>query len=191
MNAPTLNWRTVLGVGLLLAALLSSWAALRNRSHAPAAGGADAGVDYVLHDFQIVALDDQGLESTTLRAPLLERQRGDQTISIATPLFEMPDKDGRHWTLRAETGWLSAKGDVMKLRGNVAGDSPVAPGVVPTTFRTDHLDVFPKENRARTDARVTMTRPGMEQSGVGFEVDSNNNTYHFLSQSKGRYTPKR
>jgi lipopolysaccharide export system protein LptC len=51
--------------------------------------------------------------------------------------------------------------------------------------------VFPKENRARTDARVTMTRPGMEQSGVGFEVDSKNNTYHFLSQSKGRYTPRR
>ncbi len=102
--------------------------------------------------------------------PRLERQRGDQTINIATPLFEMPDKDGKHWTLRAETGWLSAKGDQMKLRGNVAGDSPADPGVVPTTFRTDHLDVFPKENRARTDALVTMTRPGMEQSGVGFEV---------------------
>ncbi|WP_224965615.1 LPS export ABC transporter periplasmic protein LptC, partial [Klebsiella pneumoniae] len=114
-------------------------------------------------DFQIVALDEHGKESTTLRAPLLERQRGDQTINIATPLFEMPDKDGKHWTLRAETGWLSAKGDEMKLRGNVAGDSPVGPGTVPTTFRTDHLDVFPKENRARTDALVTMTRPGMEQ----------------------------
>ena len=126
-----------------------------------------------------------------LRAPLLERQRGDQTLNITTPLFEMPDKDGKHWTLRAETGWLSAKGDEMKLRGNVAGDSPAGPGVVPTTFRTDHLDVFPKDNRARTDALVTMTRPGMEQSGVGFEVDSKNNTYHFLSQSKGRYTPQR
>ncbi len=191
MNAPTLNWRTVLGVGLLLAALLSSWAALRNRDKGPVQTGQDVGVDYILHDFQIVALDEQGKESTTLRAPLLERQRGDQTINITTPLFEMPDKDGLHWTLRAQTGWLSAKGDQMKLRGDVSGDSPAAPGVVPTTFRTDHLDVFPKESRARTDARVTMTRPGMEQSGVGFEVDSKNNTYHFLSQSKGRYTPQR
>lgn len=191
MNAPTLNWRMILGVGLLLAALLSSWAALRNREKAPVVEGQDAGVDYILHDFQIVALDEHGKESTTLRAPLLERQRGDQTLNITTPLFEMPDKDGKHWTLRAETGWLSAKGDEMKLRGNVAGDSPADPGVVPTTFRTDHLDVFPKDNCARTDALVTMTRPGMEQSGVGFEVDSKNNTYHFLSQSKGRYTPKR
>lgn len=175
---------------VLLAALLSSWAALRNRDKGPANGGNEVGVDYILHDFTIVALDEQGKESTTLRAPLLERQRGDQTISIATPLFEMPDKDGKHWTLRSETGWLSAKGDEMKLRGSVAGDSPAGPGVPPTTFRTDHLDVFPKESRARTDALVTMTRPGMEQSGVGFEVDSKNNTYHFLSQSKGRYTPR-
>ncbi len=191
MNLPTLNWRTVLGISLLLDALLSSWAALRNRDKGPATGGQEIGVDYILHDFQIVALDEHGKESTTLRAPRLERQRGDQTINIATPLFEMPDKDGQHWTLRAQTGWLSAKGDEMKLRGKVAGDSPAGPGVVPTTFRTDHLDVFPKENRARTDALVTMTRPGMEQSGVGFEVDSKNNTYHFLSQSKGRYTPRR
>ena len=94
MNLPTLNWRTALGIGLLLAALLSSWAALRNRDKGPAKGGQEVGVDYVLHDFQIVALDEQGKESTTLRAPLLERQRGDQTINIATPLFEMPDKDG-------------------------------------------------------------------------------------------------
>jgi len=79
----------------------------------------------------------------------------------------------------------------MRLRGNVAGDSPTVGNTPPTTFRTTHLNVFPKENRARTDALVTMTRPGMEQSGVGFELDSNNNTYHFLSQSKGRYLPRR
>lgn len=75
MNLPTLNWRTVLGIGLLLAALLSSWAALRNRDKGPATAGQDAGVDYILHDFQIVALDEQGKESTTLRAPRLGTQQ--------------------------------------------------------------------------------------------------------------------
>lgn len=51
--------------------------------------------------------------------------------------------------------------------------------------------MFPKENRASTDAKVTMTRPGMMQSGVGFELDSKTKTYRFLSQSKGTYTPTR
>jgi len=185
-----MNTRTLLGGLLLLAALLSGWALLRDRDGGPAATADDGSVDYVLHDFTITALDEQGRESTTLSAPRLERSRADQTLEIATPEFQMPDEQGNHWTLRAQTGWLSAKGDHMKLRGDVSGDSPTTGGTPPTTFRTDHLDVFPRENKARTDARVTMTRPGMEQSGVGFEVDSKNNTYHFLSQAKGRYTPR-
>ncbi|MBD7953860.1 LPS export ABC transporter periplasmic protein LptC [Stenotrophomonas sp. Sa5BUN4] len=186
-----MNWRTAIGATLLVVAILSGWSLLRNRDKGPQAIVDDGSVDYVLHDFQIVMLDDEGKESTTLRAPRLERLRADQTLTIATPVFEMPGQDGNHWTMRSETGWVSAKGDEMRLRGNVAGDSPTVGNTPPTTFRTTHLNVFPKENRARTDALVTMTRPGMEQSGVGFELDSNNNTYHFLSQSKGRYLPRR
>jgi len=186
-----MNWRTVIGATLLVVAILSGWSLLRNRDKGPQAVVDDGSVDYVLHDFQIVALDDQGKESTTLQAPLLERSRNDETMAIATPLFLLPDNEGNHWELRSEKGWVSAKGDQLKLTGNVSGDSPKVPSVPPTTFRTDHLDVFPKENRASTDALVTLTRPGMTQSGVGFELDSKNKTYHFLSQSKGRYTPRR
>ncbi|AHY59983.1 LPS export ABC transporter periplasmic protein LptC [Stenotrophomonas rhizophila] len=186
-----MNWRTVLGGLLLVAAVLSGWSLLRHRDKPAAQATDDGSKDYVLHDFQIIALDEQGKESTTLRAPLLERSRNDETMSITTPLFLLPDQDGNHWELRSDTGWVSAKGDQLKLAGNVSGDSPKVANVPPTTFRTDHLDVFPKENRAKTDALVTMTRPGMTQSGVGFELDSKNKTYHFLSQSKGRYTPQR
>ena len=186
-----MTWRNALGALLLVAALLSGWSLLRHRDKPVAQVTDDGSKDYVLHDFQIVALDEQGKESTTLRAPLLERLRSDETMTLATPLFLLPDNDGNHWELRSEKGWVSANGEQLKLTGNVSGDSPKVPSVPPTTFRTDHLDVFPKENRAKTDALVTMTRPGMTQSGVGFELDSKNKTYHFLSQSKGRYTPSR
>jgi len=186
-----MNWRTTVGAVLLVVAVLSGWSLLRNRDKGPQAVVDDGSVDYVLHDFQIVLLDDEGKESTTLRAPRLERLRADQTLNITTPVFEMPAKDGNHWTLRSDTGWVSAKGEELRLKGNVAGDSPTEGATPPTTFRTTHLNVFSEENIARTDALVTMTRPGMEQSGVGFELDSSNNTYHFLSQSKGRYTPRR
>lgn len=186
-----MSWRTALGGLLLVAALLSGWSLLRHRDKPVAAVSDDASKDYVLHDFQIVALDEQGKESTTLRAPLLERLRSDETMTITTPLFLLPDQDGNHWELRSKTGWVSAKGDLLKLAGDVNGDSPKLPNVPPTTFRTDHLDVFPKENRAKTDAKVSMTRPGITQTGVGFELDSKNKTYHFLSQSKGTYQPAR
>ena len=109
-----MSWRTALGVALLVFAVLSGWALLRDRDAAPKANVDDGSVDYVLHDFQIVALDDQGKESTTLRAPLMERTRADQIITIATPVFEMPDDQGQHWTLRADTGRLTPKGDQMR-----------------------------------------------------------------------------
>lgn len=185
------NWRTAIGGILLVIAVISGWSLLRNRDKATEVTVDDGSVDYVLHDFQITVLDDQGQESTTLRAPRLERLRVDRTMNITTPVFEMPDADGNHWTLRADTGWVSEKGEEMRLRGNVNGDSPTVGNTPATTFRTTHLNVFPKDKVARTDALVTMSRPGMEQSGVGFELDSGNNTYHFLSQSKGRYTPRR
>jgi len=185
-----MNWRTAIGGVLLVAALLSGWSLLRDRNKPAPAAGDDASMDYVLHDFQIVALDEQGKESTTLRAPLLERSRADETMVIATPLFLLPDRDGNHWELRSDKGWVSATGDQLKLTGNVSGDSPKVPSVPPTTFRTDHLDVFPNDNKASTDALVTLTRPGMTQSGVGFELNSSDKTYHFRSQVKSRYTPR-
>jgi len=184
-----MNVRTAIGGLLLVAALLTGWLALHHRDKAPVAEGDDATKDYVLHDFQIVALDEQGKESTTLRAPLLERARSDETMTLTTPVFLLPDQDGNHWEMRGDSGWVSAKGDQLKLIGNVSGDSPKVAGVVLTTFRTDHLNVFPKENRARTDARVTMTRPGLSQTGVGFEADMKTRQYKLLSQVKTRYEP--
>ncbi|HAV71202.1 MAG TPA: LPS export ABC transporter periplasmic protein LptC [Stenotrophomonas sp.] len=184
-----MNVRTAIGGLLLVAALLTGWLALHHRDKAPVAEGDDATKDYVLHDFQIVALDEQGKESTTLRAPLLERARSDETMTLTTPVFLLPDQDGNHWEMRGDSGWVSAKGDQLKLTGNVSGDSPKVAGTPPTTFRTDHLDVFPKENRAKTDARVTMTRPGLSQTGVGFEVNSSANSYRFLKGVRSRYEP--
>jgi len=184
-----MNLRTALGIGLLVAAAFTGWLALHDRDKGTAEVGDDATKDYVLHDFQIVALDEQGKESTTLRAPLLERARSDETMNITTPLFLLPDQDGNHWELRGDSGWVSAKGDQLKLTGNVSGDSPKVAGTPPTTFRTDHLDVFPKENRAKTDARVIMTRPGLSQTGVGFEADMKTRQYKLLSQVKTRYEP--
>ncbi|HYG05583.1 MAG TPA: LPS export ABC transporter periplasmic protein LptC [Stenotrophomonas sp.] len=182
--------RLLIGTALLLAALLSGWFAWRNRSHPVEQVAAESSADYVLHDFELISLDkDSGKEAITLRAPEAHRNRADQTMDITTPLFLLPDQQGLPWTLRARTGWVSAKADELRLRGDVAGDSPAAPGVVPTTFRTTALDVFPQQHLARTAERVTMTRPGLSQTGVGFEANLQTRQYKLLSQVKTRYEP--
>ena len=99
-----MNWRMVIGIGLLLAALASGWSAWRQRgTHAPS-GASQVRTDYVLGDFEIVTLDKDGKEAATLRAPSMERNAADQTSTIVRPLFLLPDAEGRHWQLRADTG---------------------------------------------------------------------------------------
>ena len=190
MNAKNaMNWRNVLGLGLLLAALASSWSAWRHRAITEPAGPDESRTDFTLGNFEIVALGKDGKESMTLRAPAMERSRADQTSTLTRPLFLLPDGAGQHWQLQADTGWVSAKGEELRLRGNVAGDSPQVPEVKPTTLRTDSLDAFPDTHQVRTAAAVVMTQPGIMQSGVGFQADLKTRQYKLLSQVKSRYEP--
>lgn len=156
------NWRTTLGVVLFVAAVISGWSAWKQRARPAAAAVQESGADYILRDFELIALDKQsGKESMTLRAPEMHRNRADQTADITTPVFLMPDNANLPWTLRSKTGWVNPDGTQLRLRGDVEGDSPTGGATAPTTFRTQSLDVFPQQNIAKTDAPVTMTRPGI------------------------------
>lgn len=184
-----MSWRTVIGLLLLVAALASGWSAWRNRANAVPTALEQGRSDYVLSDFEIISLGKDGKESMTVRAPSMERSREDETSTIDKPLFLLPDEAGNHWELRADSGWVSAKGEELRLRGNVSGDSPKDGKTPPTTFRTAALDVLPKEDLARTDGAVTMTRPGLVQTGVGFQTNLKNKQYSLHSQVKTRYEP--
>lgn len=183
-----MNKRPLVIGALLLATLWSGWQAWNNRQQ-PEATPAAAGADYTLHDFQIIALDAQGKESVTLRAPRLTRSSQDETLDISRPLFLLPDNAGKHWQLAAATGWVSADGEQMILRGGVKGDSPADPAIVPTTFRSDTLTIYPRRNLAQTEDVVEMTQPGLNQRGVGMQLDTATRNLRLLSQVKTRYEP--
>ena len=182
------GWRASLGMVLLIAAMASGWSAWRQRDvpEAPVAGSARS--DYLMRDFEMISLDANGKESVTLRAPEMQRDAGDQTFQIATPLFLLPDSAGQHWEMRSKTAWVSPKGDEIRLQGEVDGRSPEG-AAVPTSFKTERLNVFPRTNLAVTDAAVTLTRPGSLLTGVGFETNTQTQQYTFKSQVKSRYEP--
>ena len=183
-----MSWRLGLGLMLLVAAMLSGWSAWKQRDAAVPEAAISDRADYLMRDFEIISLDDKGQESMTLRAPEMQRNPNDQTFTIATPLFLLPDSEGQHWEMRSKTAWVSAKGDEMRLSGDVKGTSPKQ-SPIPTTFDTQRLNVFPRKNLASTDAAVTITRPGSILSGVGFETNTKTRQYTFKSQVKTRYEP--
>ena len=166
-----MNWRLVLGLVLAAAAVAIGASLWRQRD-----GGAtpqQAGrSDYTLHDFRLIALDAEGRESFTLSAPKLTRDPSAKTLDLATPLFTIPPRagsDGKPWEVRSKTAWVSAKGDEIRLRGDVAATSIDGDGQ-PIRMDTQQLNVFPDAKRATSDVAVSVRQPGLILNGYSMDA---------------------
>ncbi len=182
-----MNWRGPLTFVLLLAAVACGWS-VWNYSGGPAAVAVPTRSDYVLHDFEIVSLDIDGKESFTLRGPRLQRDPGAKSMSLASPLFLVPDRNGAHWEVRARHGHVPEVGDVLHLRGEVVATSPAQ--VPPATrIQTEQLNLFPRSDRATSSVAVTVTRPGLTMRGRGLNADFNRQQVSLLADVNSRYVP--
>ena len=147
---------------------------------------------YVLHDFELVALDENGKESFAVRAPHLEETPGAKTIELQQPLFLLPEAEavGRHWEMRAKTALISDDQIEVQLRDDVHATSPEG-SARPLTMTTGRLNVYPRERRATSDDLVTVVQPGSTISGRGMEALLSENRVTLHSQVKARYAPSR
>lgn len=181
-----MNWRVLLGIVLLLAAVATGWSAWQMRGRDAPSGPVGERSDYVLRDFELVVLGKDGSESVRVQAPELQR-RGDESMDVLEPVFLARAQPGP-WRLSAERGWISPDGELLRLEGNVAGDSdPASPA--PTTFRTSSMELLPSQDLARTDRQVQLARPGIVQTGTGMEANLETRQYRLLSQVRTRYEP--
>ncbi len=187
-----MSWRTGLTLVLLIGAVLSGWSLWSNHDAPPATNGALGGrPDYVLNDFELVALDAQGKESFTLRAPKLTRDPDAETMDIAKPLFLIPPPQagkGDAWQVRADTGWVSAAGDELRLRGAVKAVSD-GHNDAPVTITTEQLNVFPDTDRVDSAVAVTINRPGSILRGHGLDVNLASKQYTLHSEVRSHYVP--
>lgn len=185
-----MNWRAVVTLLLLAGAGLSGWSVWRHHSARVAVAASGGRSDFELHDFELIALDDTGKESFTLRAPMLQETPGAKTMELTTPLFLLPDAQGHYWQVRSQTGWVSEKRDEIRLRGKVDTVSPPEePRTI--TMNTEQLNVYPKTRRAASSDVVTVTEPGLTMRGRGMEADLAAKRFTLLSQATARYVPTR
>lgn len=192
MTLPGMSWRGIATLLLLAAAVVSGWALWRQRNQDQALAVPTGRADYVLKDFELTALDEQGQESFTLRAPRLARDPSAKTLDISTPLFLIPPRagsQGEPWEVRSKTGWVSAKGEELRLRGDVKAVSVGA--AAPTTLASEEMNVFPKTKRASSAAQVTVTQPGSILRGRGLEVSLDSKQYTLHSEVHTTYVPSR
>ena len=182
-----MSWRGGLTLLLLLAVIASGWSVWRHSGEGSLTTAATR-PDYVLRDYEIISLDSEGKEAFTLRGPELQRDQGIKSMSLQTPLFLIPDRNGAYWEVRAQHGLVPEDGKELRLRGDVVATSP-AQVPPPTRIETSELNLFPRENRATSSVAVTITRPGLTMRGRGLEADFNRQQVALLSDVHSRYVP--
>jgi lipopolysaccharide export system protein LptC len=182
------NARVAATLALLLAALLTGWFAWHRAGDDMPVVKGNGRPDYVLHDFELVALDDEGHESFTLRAPSMLRNPDERSMQMATPVFLLPDREQRYWRVTSREGWISPDGDELRLRGDVVVASP--PGERKVGMNTEQLNVYPDRDLATSDAVVTILQPGSILRGLGLETDLATKRYILKSQVHTRYVPQ-
>lgn len=183
-----ISWRGALMVLLLIGAAVSGWALWSQRQHKTSGEIGSGQPDYILNNFEVVVLNNEGKESFTLRAPKLTRDPTEKTMDIATPLFLIPAAPGSKggpWEVRSQTGWVSGDANELRLRGQVTADSTREDGK-PIKLATEQLDVFPNDDRAQSQVAVTVTQPGLILNGHHLEANLKTKDLQ-LKDTKARY----
>ena len=185
MNRTALNL-VLLGLAIVLASV-AVWQ-LRAPARAPAATVERS--DYVLRDFELVTLDDDGRESFTVRGPYLQRDVGGRSLSLVQPRFSFPDEDGGRWNARSQAAWVSPGAEEVHLLRAVRMVGPAKGDQPPAQLDTARLVVLPKADQARSDHRVTVTQGASILEGTGLRADLATKRFELLDQVKGRYVPR-
>lgn len=181
----------IVAASLLAIAVVASLAVWEMRPKAPAGRSSSDRSDYILENFELTSLDEDGSESFTLKAPHLERDPGGKTLSITEPEFSFPDKKEGRWLVTSNSAWVGEKGAEVRLTDQVEMLGPPSPLGDRTRFSTAHLQIFPKQNLALSDDAVTISRADSILHGTGLRADMQSHHIQLLANVKGRYAPAR
>jgi lipopolysaccharide export system protein LptC len=144
--------------------------------------------DYVLIDFEMVSLDEKGVEAFSAQGPMLSRHPYLGTLDVEKPRFLFPDSKGQPWNARAGRAWVAKDGSELRLTQAVEFDGPRDAAGARIEVRTPDLTVLPEVNEVKTDSAVTVTGPGSILRGRGLHADLDTRRFK-LARMTGHYAP--
>lgn len=183
--------RSIAAVTLLAVAVSGGLAVWQLRPEPPLPAPSSARSDYILENFELTALDEEGKESFSVQAPRLERDPRGKSLTINLPRFSFPDQDGGRWLATSQSAWVAEKGVEVRLNDKVEMIGPPTPLGDRTRFNTEHLQIFPKQELALSQDLVTVSRADSILRGTGLRADMKTHHIQLLANVKGRYAPLR
>ncbi len=92
----------LLAASLLAVAVVAGLAVWEMRPKPLAGKGSTSRSDYILENFELTSLDQDGKESFSVKAPRLERDPGGKSLTITLPEFSFPDKKEGRWLVTSK-----------------------------------------------------------------------------------------
>ena len=184
MNSPR---RFAAALLALIAAVSSLWVWQMRRDDGPPVLIGPPRSDYLLYDFELLALDEGGKESFMASGPRLTRHPNLGTLDIESPKFSSPDASGDVWTSSAKRAWVNKEGSELRMMGAAEVRGPSAENIDPTMLRSESLTVFPRENRVVSEAAVTVTEPGSILTAIGLRANLDTQQVELLSDVRIHY----
>jgi lipopolysaccharide export system protein LptC len=190
-------WSPVLFLGALAA--LTYWLDAQVQSSGRRNDGSSRhDPDLFIERFSAVTFDVDGRVRQMLTATRAEHFPDDGSVDLIAPAFEITDPGKPRLAVTASKGTVSGDRETVTLRGNVRATRDAAPATPrdPTplsaaTFTTESLRIIPKEQRAETDAPVTIEEARGIISGVGMVLDNNARTVKIKSSVRGTLQPSK
>lgn len=146
---------------------------------------------YMLENFELAVMGEDGRIDLHLRAPSLQRRDGDGSLFIDQPQFELLSQASSPWQGTSEFAWIAADGNEMRLRGNVELHRPADARTESADIRTAELAVWPGERRVATEAPTSITEPGRILHGTGMRADLDQHTLELLADVQGTFRTSR
>jgi lipopolysaccharide export system protein LptC len=147
--------------------------------------------DYVLSDFSLRAMGDDGRLAFTVESPRLARHPFLGTFEIDQPRFVILDGNADAWDASARRAWVRADGKELRLSESVAADRRPDADSPPVSLRTERLTALLAEDRMASDAPVTLAQPGLILRGVGLDADLKRKRFSLLADVNARYEKPR
>jgi len=145
--------------------------------------------DYVLSDFELDVLNDDGALAFTVTAPRLAKHPHLDTLAIDTPRFRMFDGRRNEWLAHSRDGWVRDDAKELRLTGAVEATRTASATAGAVAIRSEQLTALLAENRITSETAVTIEQAGSILRGTGLRADLDTDRFLLEHKVSARYEP--
>jgi lipopolysaccharide export system protein LptC len=176
---------------LVLAAGLAGLTMWLERAVQPPAGSSPNALehdpDFIVERFTATSHDKTGRPDSRLTARRMTHYPDDDTTELEEPRLVQFRAQGPPVRISAERGTVTKDGEEVRLYGNVRVVREGTKGRPELQMETTYLQVFPKQDIARTPEAVVITEGASRLTGVGMDYNTRTRELELKARVSGTF----